>query len=146
MKEMIIRLDKEYRLVDEELRKLEEYIKEFPQTSLILTVTGRDADASLVSIEVTDNGRLLASHIYTPPENDAMKKGGRQELYSGETIDGIHRLRAVYYYSAGDKPPRKGEAEITVSVELAKKRFVEFAFQKKGNDFELRPGEFEFIR
>lgn len=146
VKEMIIRLDKEYRLVDEELRKLDEYVKEFPQTTLNLTVVKRDAGASLVSLEVLDNGMFLASHIYTPLENDAMREGGRHQFYSGETTRGGHRLKAVYYWTDGTNPPRRGESEITLSAGLAGKHFVEFALEKKGSDFELRPIEFRYIR
>ncbi|MBI5599344.1 MAG: hypothetical protein HY890_06345 [Deltaproteobacteria bacterium] len=147
VKGLIIRLDKEYRLLNEELRKLDDYVREFPATTLNLTVTKGDVEARLVSVEIRDNDRLVASHIYTSLENDAMRAGGRHQIYDAETSPGVHRFRAVYYWTDGDgRPPKKGEAEITVSVKPANPNFVEFSLQKKGVEAELRPREFEFIR
>lgn len=142
VRDMIIRLDKEYRYIDEELQKLREKISGFPDTVLDLTVVKEAAGVKLISVELIDNDKLLKSHIYTPAENAAISVGGRQSLYRGEVRDGLHNLRLVYYWSAAGSAPVKGEVSTTVNVETAKRHFVEFNLIKGRRGVELVPRNF----
>jgi len=139
---LIIRLDKEYRYIDDELGKLREKISGFPDTVLDLTVIKEAAGVKLISIELTDNEKLLKSHIYSPAENAAISVGGRQSLYRGEVRDGLHNLRVVYYWSAAGSAPVRGEASTTVNIESAKSHFVEFNLVKGKRGVELVPRNF----
>ncbi len=144
IRDLIIRLDKEYKYLDEELRKLRERVKGFPGTTLSITVTKHDPDLRLLSLELRDNERPLRSHIYSTVENKALNAGGRQQFYLGEVAEGAHKLKAVYYWTEGDGPPRSGETVITLSVKPAVSYYVELSFHKKGNKVELLPYGSEF--
>lgn len=142
VRDMIIRLDKEYRYLDEELQKLRENISGFPNTILDLTVIKEATEVRLISVELTDNDKLLKSHIYTPAENAAISAGGRQSLYRGEVRDGLHNLRLVFYWSAAGSAPVKGEVSTIVNVEAAKRHFVEFNLVRGRRGVELIPRSF----
>ncbi|MFQ5900337.1 MAG: hypothetical protein ACE5IH_02145 [Thermodesulfobacteriota bacterium] len=145
IRELINRLNKEYIFLDEALDKLEENIRDFPDTTLNLSVIKRSTDIMLVSIEVLDSNsnRLLKNHIYTPLENKALNAGGRQQLYSGEIGKGRHRLNVIYYWMIEDAPPQKGEALITLSVSPGKNYSIELSFEKRGNKIKLRQSHSE---
>ncbi|HLE09039.1 MAG TPA: hypothetical protein VI914_05365 [Thermodesulfobacteriota bacterium] len=144
VRDMIIRLDKEYRFLNEGMGNLESKVKNFPNTSVDISVVKKDMDERLVYLEIRDNDRFLASHIYTQIENDAMRVGGRHQLYNAEIGEGIHNLKAIYYWTAGNDTPKKGAAEIIVSAKLSRRYFVEFLLQKDGG-VELMPREFDFV-
>ena len=142
MRSLIIRLDKEYRYIDDELGKLREKISGFPDTVLDLTVVKEAIGVKLISIELTDNQKLVKSHIYSPAENAAISVGGRQPLYRGEVRDGLHNLRLVYYWSAAGSAPVRGEVSTSVNIESAKSHFVEFNLIKGKRGVELVPRNF----
>lgn len=142
IRDQIIRLDKEYRYLDEELGKLREKISGFPDTLLDLSVIKEASGVRLISIELTDNNKLLKSHIYTSAENAAISMGGRQSLFRGEVRDGLHNLRIIYYWSAAGSEPVRGEASATLHVERARSHFVEFNLVRGRRGVELMPRSF----
>lgn len=142
VRDLIIRLDKEYRYLDDELSKLREKISGFPDTVLDLSVIKDASGVKLISIELTDNEKPVKSHIYTPAENAAISVGGRQPLYRAEVRDGLHNLRVVYYWSAAGSAPVRGEVITTVNVESAKRHFVEFNLISGKRGVELVPRNF----
>jgi hypothetical protein len=142
VRDQIIRLEKEYRYLDEELTKLREKISGFPDTVLDLSVVQEATGVRLISIELTDNERLLKSHIYTRAENAAISGGGRQSFFRGEVRGGLHNLRLVYYWSAGGGAPVRGEASTTINVENARRHFVEFNLVRGRRGVVLMPRNF----
>ncbi len=146
VRRLIIDLDHEYRRLDEDIRKLDEFVHGFPGMMLHLTVKTKMADARLISLEVTDRRKPVSSHLYSPYENEAMDAGGRHDFYRGEVSEGVHELKVVYYWAEGEKPAQKGEAVVLVTVRPAKSYFIELSLEKKrGKQVELRANEFEFV-
>ena len=144
IRELIIQLNKEYRFLDDELKKMEDDIKEFPHTTLSISVIKRDNTVKLISLEIFDGDRPLGKHIYTSLENEAMETGGRQQVFEGEIKEGNHTLKAVYYWTSKDKSPQKGETTIPVSIYLGNSSFLELSFDKKENKIGLSHYQLNF--
>lgn len=139
VRDLVIQLNMDYLSFDEALQKLEDNTKEPPATTLNISVTRRDGDnsLSLVSIEVIgENNRLLKSHIYTSLENEALKAGGRHQLYREEFKNGDYTLHVIYLWKKDSNPPQKEEISLPVSIDVGRESFIELPFEKK----EGKPG------
>jgi len=146
VRRLVIDLDHEYRRLDREIRKLDELVRGFPGMILHLSVSKQGPGPRLVSLELTDKRSPLHGHIYTPIENEAMDAGGRHQFYRGEVSEGVHELKAVYYWAEDKGPPRRGETVVILTVKPNKSYFVELSLEKpRGGKAELRPHEFEFV-
>ncbi len=128
---LIIQLNRNYTLIDSSLKELEGEIKKFPDTTLILSALNKSGDTGLLSIEAWDNTRLLGGHTYTALENEALKAGGRDQIYQGEIREGSRNLRVEYYWSAEGKSAQKGEALIPVSISKGMSYFIDLSLEKK---------------
>lgn len=144
IRELIIHLNNEYRFLDAELKKLEDDIKEFPHTTLSISVIKRDNTVRLISLEIFDGDRPLGKHIYTTLENEAMEAGGRHQVFEAEIKEGNHTLKAVYYWTKTDKSPQKDETIIPVSISLGNSSFLELSFDKKENKIGLSHYQLNF--
>lgn len=143
---LIIQLNNNYLLLDRELKELEGDMRDFPKTTLSLSAVNkmREGDVRLVSIEVQDNARLLESHLYSAIENEALAAGGRHQMYQGETREGKHVLKVIYYWTGGDAPPQRGETYITFSISKGMTYFIELFLKKSGGNMSLDSSQFEF--
>lgn len=129
IRELIMRLERDYSGFKEELDKLEKEIKNYPSTKISVTVVKRDPALKLLSVELIDNERLTKSHIYSQLEADTLNAGGRHLLYSGEAGEGGHTLKAIYYWKSEAGQPKKGES-LKISIRASKEYHVEFALEK----------------
>lgn len=49
----------------------------------------------LDSIEISVDGLMASSHLYSPQEREALRQGGIQRLYLGNLAPGVHELTAT---------------------------------------------------
>lgn len=144
IRELIMRLERDYSGFKEELDKLEKEIKNYPSTRITVTVVKRDPNLKLLSVELVDNERLTKSHIYSQLEAETLNAGGRHLLYSGEAGEGGHTLKAIYYWKVEGGQPKKGESFIKISIRPSKEYHVEFALEKHEAGARLQPTVLEF--
>ena len=80
-----------------ELTRLEEKLL-FPsntQVSLFVSLAG-DEDFILDSMQIKMDNKVVAQHLYTYKEVEALRKGGVQRLYTGNYKTGDHALVASF--------------------------------------------------
>lgn len=141
---LIIRLNSNYLLLDRSLKGLEDEIKKFPDTTLILSAVNKSGEIRLLSIEVWDDLRLIGSHIYTTVENEALAAGGRHELYQSEVREGSRRLRVAYSWTGDGESPQKGEIFIPITISKGMNYFIELSLEQRGKEAGLYYTKFEF--
>jgi hypothetical protein len=76
-----------------ELRQLEEKLL-YPSDTQVSVFVSLDAAESvrLDSVQIQIDGELVAHHIYSFKELEALQKGGVQRIYTGNLATGDHRL------------------------------------------------------
>ncbi len=76
-----------------ELSRLEEKLLYPSNTQVALFVSlGEGQDFRLDSVRIQIDGELVAHHIYSFKELEALKKGGVQRIYTGNLPTGEHQL------------------------------------------------------
>ena len=109
-----------------ELQLLEEKLLYPPDTHVAVFVSLADggADARLDSVQIQIDGELVAHHVYSFRELEALRKGGVQRIYTGNLPTGEHRLdvsAAGWTAGGGDF----GEAETFSFAKDAEPRLVD---------------------
>ena len=82
--------------IAQELNRLEEKLL-FPsgtQVAVFVALTQGD-QMRLDAVRVQIDGQLVAHHIYSAKELEALRKGGVQRLYVGNVATGEHRLEVL---------------------------------------------------
>lgn len=82
--------------IAQELNRLEEKLL-FPsgtQVTLFVALTQGD-QMRLDAVRVQIDGQLVAHHIYSAKELEALRKGGVQRLYVGNVVTGEHKLEVL---------------------------------------------------
>jgi len=108
-----------------ELSRLEEKLL-FPsnsQVSLFVSMN-KDDDFRLDSIQLKLDEKIVAQHLYTFRELEALQQGGVQRLYTGNIKTGEHALVVSYIGKAPAGGDYKRSASYTVVKEVGPK-FVE---------------------
>lgn len=141
---LITQLNRSYTLIDRSLKELEGEIKKFPDTTLIIAAANKSSDTELLSLDAWDDTRLLGGHTYTAIENEALKAGGRDQLYQGEVREGSRNLRVEYYWISEGKSAQKGEMFIPVSISKGMSYFIDLSLEKRGEDVKLYHTLLEF--
>jgi hypothetical protein len=111
------------------LFKLQEELL-YPEDSSIIIFIAMEGGHYFIpdSLKLLVDDQLVASHLYTDREIEALKKGGVQRLYMGNLRSGSHRLMAVF---AG-KGPQAQEYKRAELVEMEKDegaRFIRFTIR-----------------
>jgi len=76
-----------------ELTRLEEKLLYPSNTQVSFFVSVADEDNTTVdAIQLTLDGKVIAKHIYTFRELEALQKGGVQRIYTGNIRTGAHEL------------------------------------------------------
>lgn len=73
---------------------------------------------ALASVQVRLDDKLVASHVYTPLEVEALQRGGVQRLYLGNLRSGAHELAASFT----GKGPQEREHRRDASLRFEKGR------------------------
>ncbi|MEX2963676.1 hypothetical protein [Microbulbifer sp. TYP-18] len=108
-----------------ELTRLEEKLL-FPsstQASFFVSLQGPDG-FDLESVEVKLNGEVVAHHLYTFREIEALHKGGVQRIYTANVQAGNHPLEVSYIGKSGSGRDYRATASYAVHKEVGPK-FVE---------------------
>lgn len=92
--EQVQDIKKDVLSISSELKLLEEKLL-YPsntQVSLFVSLTGKNG-FRLDSVEVMLDGKVVASHIYSFKELEALQAGGMQRIYTGNVQTGGHQLK-----------------------------------------------------
>lgn len=147
MRDLIIQLNDDYLSMDKAVLKLEEGMKESTSSTLNMSVIRRDKDSSLslISIDVMDkSNRLFKAHIYNSSESEALKAGGRHQLFNGEFRKGSHVFKIDYIWKKENGNAQKDEIFIPASIEAGSELFIELSFEKKEGKLELHYNTLKF--
>jgi len=108
-----------------ELLQLEEKLL-FPSNSQVaLFVSLADSEnLRLDSIQIKLENKVLAYHLYTFRELEAMQNGGVQKIYTGNIRTGDHKLVVSYTAKASSGGEMKRSSSYTLKKEVGP-RFVE---------------------
>jgi archaellum component FlaG (FlaF/FlaG flagellin family) len=102
-----------------ELSNLEEKLL-FPSDTQVAVFVSLNGDASLQldSAEIRIDGELVAAHIYSFKELEALKKGGVQRIHSGNVPTGKHQIEVVISgrQASGNEVTRKRQFDFTKEV------------------------------
>jgi hypothetical protein len=71
----------------------------------------------LDAVKVKIDGELVASHLYTERQNDALNRGGIQRLYLGNVKSGDHEITAIFTGIGPDKREYKRGATTRINKE-----------------------------
>ena len=108
-----------------ELALLEEKLL-FPsntQVSLFVSLAG-DKDFVLDSMQITVDSKVVAQHLYTFKEIEALRAGGVQRIYTGNIKTGDHQMVASFIGRSKSNDAYQGSAGYTVTKAVGPK-FVE---------------------
>ncbi|MBB3059634.1 hypothetical protein [Microbulbifer rhizosphaerae] len=108
-----------------ELAQLEEKLL-FPsntQASFFVSLAGDNA-FSLEAVELKLNNEIVAHHLYTFREIEALQKGGVQRIYTGNVQTGNHPLEVSFIGKSASGKEYRASANYTVDKEVGPK-FVE---------------------
>jgi len=114
-----------------ELSRLEEKLL-FPsntQVSLFVSLAGSE-DFILDSVQIKMNNKIVAQHLYTFKEVEALRAGGVQRIYTGNIKTGEHQLVASFIGRAKSDNEYQRSEKFTVTKAVGPK-FVEL--QIKGD-------------
>ena len=101
-----------------ELSRLEEKLLYPSDTQVAVFVSlAEDEKSRLDSVHLQIDGELVAHHIYSFKELEALKKGGVQRIYTGNLPTGEHRLDV----SVSGKLPGGGDFSGTQTFSIEKK-------------------------
>ncbi|MBW2424476.1 MAG: hypothetical protein JRG86_09515 [Deltaproteobacteria bacterium] len=82
--------------ISAELRALEEKLLYPSNTQVAIFVSIAEGEkVALDSARISIDGELVAHHIYTWKEIEALKKGGVQRIYTGNVATGEHSLEVA---------------------------------------------------
>ena len=80
-----------------ELNQLEEMLlyPSHTQVAVFLSVP-RDEDLQLDAVDILLDGQVVASHLYSFKELEALRMGGVQRIFTGNVSRGEHQLQMTY--------------------------------------------------
>ncbi|MDX5299999.1 MAG: AraC family transcriptional regulator [Gammaproteobacteria bacterium] len=94
--EQIARLKADVVDINTSLYRLEQELLNPADTQLAVYMSLSAAEYFLVdAVELSLNGKMAESHLYTEQERKALSRGGVQRLYIGNIAAGTHKLTAV---------------------------------------------------
>jgi hypothetical protein len=123
--EQVQDIKKDVLALTSELTLLEEKLL-FPsntQVSLFVSLSG-DKDFVLDSMQITVDNKVVAQHLYTFKEIEALRAGGVQRIYTGNIKTGDHPMVASFIGRAKSNDAYQSSANYTVTKAVGPK-FVE---------------------
>lgn len=108
LKKATLQLNRDLLILEEELL--------FPANTQIAVFLSVDVGEffRLDAVKLKIDDALVASHLYTERQNDALSRGGVQRLYVGNVKSGEHELTAVFTGIGPDQREYKRGATMTV--------------------------------
>ena len=123
--EQVQDIKKDVLALTSELALLEEKLL-FPsntQVSLFVSLSGSE-DFVLDAMQIKVDDKVVAEHLYTYKEIEALRAGGVQRIYTGNIKTGDHPMVASFIGRSKSNDSYKGSANYTVSKAVGPK-FVE---------------------
>ena len=108
LKQAALELNRDLLILEEELL--------FPANTQLVVFLSLDVGEyfRLDAVKLSIDDKLVASHLYTPRQNDALIRGGIQRLYLGNLKTGSHEITAIFTGEGPDKREYKRGATVTV--------------------------------
>lgn len=108
LKQAALELNRDLLILEEELL--------FPANTQIVVFLSVDVGEyfRLDAVKLNIDDKLVASHLYTPRQNDALSRGGIQRLYMGNLKTGEHELTAFFTGIGPDNREYKRGATVTI--------------------------------
>lgn len=145
LRRQIIVLNKKYAQLMNTLNELlQKDIKSSANTTLNISLVKPGNNFKLISIEIFDNDQLIANHIYSPIEIEALEAGGRQLLHKGELRSGDHNLKISYILVTGEGSPKKNTLPLPLSVRVGNNYHIELSFKKNKSDVLMQYSQLVF--
>ena len=109
LKQAALELNRDLLILEEELL--------FPSNTQLVVFLSLDVGEyfRLDAVKLTIDDKLVASHLYTNRENDALGRGGIQRLYIGNLKTGDHEITAIFNGEGPDQREYKRGATITIN-------------------------------
>lgn len=108
LKQRVLELNRDLLILEEELL--------FPATTQVSVFLSMDVGQffRLDSVKLLIDDELVASHLYTEQQLDALFRGGVQRLYMGNLKAGEHEVSAVFVGQGPDGRDYKRGARLTI--------------------------------
>lgn len=115
LKQAVLDLNRDLLILEEELL--------FPANTQVAIFLSMDVGHffQLDTVEVKIDDTMVAAHLYTPQQADALFRGGVQRLYMGNLKSGTHEITAVFTGIGPNDREYKRGATITVDKGLSPK-------------------------
>ena len=111
LKKAALELNRDLLILEEELL--------FPANTQIMVFLSVDVGEffRLDAVKLSIDDKLVASHLYTDRQNDALLRGGIQRLYVGNVKTGNHEVTAIFTGEGPDNRNYKRGATILLDKE-----------------------------
>lgn len=108
LKQAALELNRDLLILEEELL--------FPSNTQLVVFLSLDVGEyfRLDAVKLTIDDKLVASHLYTPTQNDALIRGGIQRLFIGNLKTGSHEITAIFTGQGPDNREYKRGATVTI--------------------------------
>jgi hypothetical protein len=91
-----------------DLNRLEEKLLYPSSTQVSVFVALAPGDKfRLDAVEIQIDGKVVANHLYTFKELEALQRGGVQRIYTGNVSQGEHELRVSFLGKSGNSEARQ---------------------------------------
>lgn len=134
VKELIIELYNNYEVVDKALAELKEAGGDLKAEAFFTPLTisvKKEKGFRLISVDVSDNGAPLWSHIYTAEEDGAMDNGARHQLYKGFVKKGENSFLIIYQYRLYEKEAHQKEEVASSLTSGSEPVYIEIFLNKR---------------
>lgn len=108
LKQRVLELNRDLLILEEELL--------FPATTQVSVFLSMDVGKffNLDSVKLMIDDQLVASHLYTEQQLDALFRGGVQRLYLGNLKSGAHEVSAIFVGIGPDGREYKRGARLAI--------------------------------
>ena len=115
LKKQVLELNRDLFLLEEELL--------FPSNTQVSVFVSMDVGEffALDSVQVKINDKVVANHLYTKKEVDALHRGGVQRIHMGNLRTGDHEITAFFVGKGPHDRDYKRGATTTISTGLGPK-------------------------
>lgn len=112
LKQAVLDLNRDLLILEEELL--------FPANTQIALFLSMDVGQffQVDAVEVKIDDQLVASHLYTPQQAQALFRGGVQRLYVGNLRNGAHEVTAFFVGKGPEGRDYKRGATVTIDKQL----------------------------
>lgn len=112
LKQAVLDVNRDLLILEEELL--------FPANTQVAVFLSMDVGEffQLDAVKISIDNRLVASHLYTPQQADALFRGGVQRVYIGNLRSGSHEVTAFFTGKGPEGREYKRGATISLKKEL----------------------------